>query len=72
MGQYKVSIGCMDCGFDGHPDALQFDHVRGEKLFDIARGISSHGQEAVESEMEKCDIVCANCHAIRTAIRRNA
>jgi hypothetical protein len=25
--------------------------------------------EKVEAEIKKCELVCANCHAIRTAVR---
>ena len=30
------------------------------------------GQENIKTEMRKCDVVCANCHAIRTEQRRVA
>lgn len=65
----KIEHGCIDCGYAQHPDALEFDHVRGEKLFNIG----AHGHmswEKVEAEMAKCEIVCANCHRIRTSTRR--
>lgn len=69
LGEYKVQQGCMDCGYAAHPDALQFDHVRGEKLFNVAQG-AHRSQKLLEAEIAKCDIVCANCHAVRTASRR--
>jgi hypothetical protein len=48
---------------------MQFDHVpeRGPKLFEINYGaILSKGYGLLKKELEKCDLVCANCHAIRT------
>jgi hypothetical protein len=60
----KVTAGCIDCGYAENPAALQFDHVRGAKFKTIAQ-LSSWSQ--LWAEMEKCDVRCANCHAIRSA-----
>jgi hypothetical protein len=61
LASFKVAVGCIDCGYKANPIALQFDHVRGVKLDDV-----SHMRlEAVEEEMKKCVVRCANCHAIR-------
>jgi hypothetical protein len=62
---YKLERGCIDCGFKGHAAALDFDHVRGEKLFNISES-ASRPLEQVMLEVEKCDIRCANCHRIVT------
>jgi hypothetical protein len=45
---------------------MQWDHVpeRGPKLFNLSR--ADYGMEKVLAEIAKCDLVCANCHAIRT------
>lgn len=46
---------------------MQFDHVRGEKAFTIGHAVRVVSRiEALLTEIEKCDVVCANCHAIRT------
>jgi hypothetical protein len=66
MDQYKLSTGCMDCGYREHPVALDFDHVRGQKMFNVC---SAKSISAAEEEAKKCDVVCANCHRIRTARR---
>lgn len=70
LRQYKLDKGCSDCGYRAHPEALQFDHADGaEKLFNI--GETAHiSLPRLWAEVEKCEIVCANCHAIRTATRR--
>lgn len=57
---------CKDCGHTFHHAAMQFDHVRGEKLFILANGMYLRSLEEIEAEMEKCDLVCSNCHAVRT------
>lgn len=61
---------CADCG-QRHPYyVMEFDHVRGEKKFNIApvkgaRWMCSF-QDLVD-EIAKCDVVCANCHRYRHA-----
>lgn len=60
---------CADCGQPFPLCVMDFDHVRGTKLFSL----SSAGQRAlatVLAEIAKCDVVCANCHRIRTCLRR--
>lgn len=56
---------CMDCGCKYPHYVMQFDHVRGEKLFCIGEG-RNRSQEKILEEIAKCDLVCANCHAERT------
>ena len=63
----KLASGCTDCGFNTHSVALQFDHVRGEKTLELSD--VTHSRERLEAEMLKCEVVCANCHAIRSANR---
>ncbi len=70
LQQIKLDTGCKDCGYKVHAEALHFDHLPGTvKLFSIA---SAPGKrwERIEAEMAKCEIVCANCHAVRTAKRK--
>lgn len=58
--------GCVDCGYNSHAAALQFDHVDPvEKSFIIAHGASKARQTVID-EMAKCVLRCSNCHAIRT------
>lgn len=66
---YLLDNPCVDCG-EKDPLVLQFDHVRGEKKFDISYGIAARSLEKLVAEIEKCDIRCANCHQRKTAKQR--
>lgn len=63
---------CVDCGKTYAPCTMDFDHVRGEKRIAVANLTGHHSRETVISEIEKCDLVCANCHRVRTWERRRA
>lgn len=64
----KMYLGCCDCGYRRHATALQFDHRPGEvKLGNISQWRGDI--RSMIEEMDKCDVVCANCHAVRTALR---
>ena len=71
LAEIKMSSGCVDCGYKDHPHALHFDHLPGfEKRFGVAIGATTMSKEAVLAEVKKCAVRCANCHAIKTALRR--
>lgn len=59
---------CSDCGKTFPPVCMDFDHARGEKLFLISKGWG-RSFESLLLELEKCDLVCSNCHRIRTSAR---
>lgn len=61
---------CADCECKYSYWVMQFDHVRGKKSFNIGEALSSIGLKRLLEEIEKCDIVCANCHADRTYKRQ--
>ena len=61
-------VPCMDCGVRYPLCATDFDHVRGKKLFGL-NDATSHSLQKVKDEIAKCDVVCANCHRIRTTKR---
>lgn len=57
---------CKDCNIKYPYYVMQFDHLR-DKKFIISQATSlSCSFERLEEEIKKCDIVCANCHTIRT------
>lgn len=58
---------CVDCGDLLPPYCMDFDHVRGDKVDNLARMVSNGtGIEKIQQEIDKCDLVCANCHRKRT------
>lgn len=59
---------CSDCNACFDPVAMDFDHVRGEKFNGIA-ALWSYSWDFVLQEIAKCDLVCANCHRLRTVSR---
>jgi hypothetical protein len=61
---------CMDCGGSFPVACMDFDHVRGEKKFDLS-DMKSHSQASLLAEVAKCDVVCACCHRIRTEQSRS-
>lgn len=56
---------CMDCDRKFPPECMDFDHVRGKKLFNVSM-VQGHSLKAIAAEILKCDVVCACCHRIRT------
>jgi hypothetical protein len=56
---------CMDCGNSFPTECMDFDHVRGEKLAAIAT-MPRRNPEKIWIEIQKCELVCSNCHRIRT------
>jgi hypothetical protein len=63
----KAATPCADCGNKFPPVAMDFDHVRGEKIRGVAALVSSgYKISLIEEEIAKCEVVCACCHRIRS------
>lgn len=61
---------CTDCGQRWPPVAMDFDHVRGEKVDHVGVMVQKgYALEAIQAEIAKCELVCACCHRVRTALR---
>lgn len=68
---YKEKSGCMDCGEKYPYFVLQFDHLH-SKEFSLSKfGNHTASLSKVKEEVEKCEVVCANCHSIRTYLRKD-
>lgn len=64
---YKEKHGCADCRNHYPHYVLEFDHRPEETKIDVVyRVLRSYGPQAAWDEVAKCDVVCANCHKIRT------
>jgi len=62
---YKRDRCCIDCG-ESDPVVLQFDHVHGVKTTEVANMVNKPCSiKRIQSEIEKCEIRCANCHLRR-------
>jgi len=64
----EKDISCMDCGQRYPYYVMDFDHRDPkEKKFGIAQAAWMCSTiKKVREEIEKCDVVCSNCHRIRT------
>jgi hypothetical protein len=67
LRQFFVDKKCMDCPVD-NPVVLEFHHRIPElKCKSISKMMSDgNSWERVLQEIDKCDILCSNCHKIRT------
>lgn len=64
---------CLDCKGSFPLCCMEFDHIDpSNKLYDVSTMIrSGFSVEIVLAEIAKCEVVCANCHRIRTETRRH-
>lgn len=64
--EYLKTHYCVDCGEDD-PVVLEFDHLRDkeENISDLINQRKS--LKRIKAEIAKCEVVCANCHRVRTA-----
>lgn len=79
--QYAKAVGriaalkdhpCTDCGGRFPPECMDFDHRDSSTKRLTGVQLYSVDSEKVMAEIAKCDLVCANCHRIRTRRRRRA
>lgn len=62
---------CTDCNKKFDPVCMQWDHL---PKYDKIEGVgklarTTWSKEKVLEEIKKCELVCANCHALRTKYR---
>lgn len=68
---YLESHPCVDCGEYDYM-VLTFDHVRGRKKMDISQMVNQgYSLKAIQKEINKCEVRCANCHMKVEKQRRN-
>ena len=68
----KSRLRCADCG-QQHPATLHFHHLNAEdKAFNIGEAVDKgFSLDRIKKEIEKCIVLCANCHFIRHYNLRN-
>lgn len=78
------NVSCKDCGNRFHPHAMDFDHLESINKHEILRPVNKlkagsgmvrfairFGWDKFLEEIAKCEIVCSNCHRMRTYNRSN-
>lgn len=71
VNQIKLnSSGCVECGWfdENYLEVLHFDHIdENDKEHNISRLVSTgRSLELIQSEIERCQVLCGNCHRKRT------
>jgi len=62
----KEASPCTDCGVRYPYYVMQYDHTGSDKVANVADLVGTGNRSAIDQEIVKCDLVCANCHAERT------
>ncbi len=63
---------CTDCGGSFPVECMDFDHLR-DKVREVSALVRADvSMDRLRAEAAKCELVCANCHRIRTKMRREA
>ena len=65
------NVPCIDCGHTFDPVCMDFDHLpQFSKTMNVAGMIRRRMRwETIKAEIDKCELVCANCHRLRTKAR---
>ncbi len=64
--QEAKKVPCVDCGISYPYYVMDFDH-REEKTTEINKLVKGGPSlKTLQKEIDKCDVVCSNCHRIRT------
>lgn len=69
--QSAKNVPCMDCKKRYPYYVMDFDHI-GDKKFNIGESVSSKSLRQIKDEINKCEVVCSNCHRVRTYNRKMA
>ena len=69
--EIKEATPCSDCGksFPGY--VMDFDHIKGEKIANVSVLVNQCARQKLIKEIKKCEVVCSNCHRIRTFARKS-
>lgn len=57
----KLTRGCDRCGYNKCAEALEWHHPGEDKDTDPSN-LLAVSMEAYQKEIEKCELLCANCH----------
>lgn len=62
------SVPCTDCGVQYPHYVMDFDHL-GDKEYNVGSMVGLGSKTKLLAEIEKCEVVCSNCHRERTYSR---
>lgn len=68
LNDLKQSSPCTDCGVHYPYYVMDFDHI-GKKNWEVNKIINAGNAKRLKEEIDLCELVCANCHRIRTQKR---
>lgn len=63
---------CQDCERRFPSECMDFDHRAGETKIATISQLTTCSLARIRAEIAKCDLICANCHRIRTHRRRSS
>lgn len=66
----KERTPCVDCKVQYPYYVMDFDHVRGKKHKNVMELVPTLSKKKIDEEIAKCEIVCSNCHRVRTHMRK--
>ena len=72
LNRIKLASGCVQCGYNASPIALDFDHINHEnksedlKRCGSRRSIGDLPWDKIDDEIAKCQVLCANCHRVKS------
>ena len=63
LDKTKEGKSCAKCGYNRCAEALEYHHTDPNSKIDTVARLATHSNiEAALAEIEKCSILCANCH----------
>lgn len=71
VNEIRENTPCADCGHYYPFFVMEFDHAYGDKVDNVYKMAGSPvSMTKLKMEINKCDIICANCHFQREHLRR--
>ena len=63
LDNYKKTLKCSNCD-ENHPAALEFHHISKKDKENAITNMVYNGNsiEKIKKEIEKCRVLCSNCH----------
>lgn len=70
VDKIKAKTPCADCGERFPAICMDFDHLKGKNKSVSGLVSGAYRLELIKEEIAKCEIVCSNCHRLRTKRRK--